>query len=226
MLENVGGAGQILWALFTPFLRKRRERWGSNAIERQRAWPGDDLVPTPRWQYLNGITIAASAEDVWPWVAQIGQGRGGFYSFERLENLVGCRIRNANRVIGDHQEVSRGDEIRLAEGAPPLTVALAEREQMLVLLGGELRDGETPGGGGVRVSWGFFVEPNEGGRCRLLSRYRVAYGRGGSAALIYGPWVTGPISVVMQRKMLRGIKLRAERLRGSSRPGPRDTLAR
>lgn len=223
--ENVGGAVHILYAAFTPFLRGRRERWGSSAAEQQRAWPGDDLVRSPRWGYLNGIIINATPEGVWPWLAQVGQGRGGFYSFERLENLVGCRIRNADRVLGEHQDVSRGDEIRLAAGAPPLTVALVEAERALVLLGGDLRGEGRVGRGEARISWGFFLEPVADGRCQLLSRYRAAYGRGAGTALAYGPWVTGPISLVMQRKMLRGIKLRAERWCGSADPDTRDTLA-
>jgi len=212
LAENVGGAFQILWALLTSCLRGRRARWGVSALEWERAWPGDDLVARPRWQYLNGITVDVPPEGVWPWVAQIGQGRGGFYSFERLENLVGCRIRNAGRVLAEHQQVSQGDGIRLAEGVPPLAAAVVEPGRALVLLGGDPR-GEPAGGGGVRVSWGFFVEPVGGGQCRLLSRYRVAYGRGFATALAYGPWVTGPIAFVMQRKMLRGIKARAERAR-------------
>ena len=212
LAENVGGAFQILWALLTPFLRKRRARWGASSLERGRAWPGDDLVARPRWQYLNGITVGAPAEEVWPWVAQIGQGRGGFYSFERLENLVGCRIRNSDRVLAEHQQIRPGDEIRLAEGAPPLAVAVVEPGRALVLAGGDPR-GEPAGGSGVTVSWGFYVEPAEGGRSRLLSRYRVDYGRGWATALAFGPWLIGSIAFVMQRKMLRGMMVRAERAR-------------
>lgn len=64
VLENVGGAFQVLWALLTPFLRGRRERWGARTAELQRSWPGDDLVPQPRWQYLHGITIDAATSVV------------------------------------------------------------------------------------------------------------------------------------------------------------------
>lgn len=206
--ENVGGGFQIAWALLTPFLRGRRARWGVSPADLGRPRPGDDLVREPRWQYLNGITVNAPAEDVWPWLVQIGQGRGGFYSFERLENLVGCRIRNADRVLGEHQGLSPGDEIRLAASAPPLKVALVDPGRALVLSGGDIRgDGD---GSEVQVSWGFFVESCAQGCSRLLSGYRVAYGPGFAPALFYGPWLTGPISFVMQRKMLRGIKRRAE----------------
>lgn len=201
---------QILWALVTPFLRKGRERWGTTSAERAGAWPGDELVAPPRWQYLNGITVAAPPEAAWPWVAQIGQGRAGFYSFERLENLVGCRITNADRVLEEHQRPSPGDEIRLHHGAPPMAVALVQPGSALVLLGGDPRGAPHPDEGEVRVSWGFFVVPAGEGQCRVLSRYRAAYGRGFATRLLYGPWLVGPIACVMQRKMLRGIKQRVE----------------
>jgi hypothetical protein len=209
--ENVGGAFQILWALLTPFLRRPRERWGVLDAELSRSWPGDDLVPRPRWQYLNGITVDAPAPEVWPWVAQIGQGRGGFYSFERLENLIGCRIRNADRILPEHQDLSRVEGIRLAEKTPPLPVALVEPGRALVVRGGDVRGESADGAGPVSVSWGFYVEGADGERCRLLSRYRVDYGPGVALALYFGPWLVGPIACVMQRKMLRGIKRRAER---------------
>lgn len=63
---------------------------------------------------------------VWPSIAQIGQGRGGSYSFELLENTAGCRITNADMILTDHQGVADGDEIHLHPTAPPLRVALVE----------------------------------------------------------------------------------------------------
>jgi len=208
--ENVGGAFQILWALLTPFLRRRRERWGAFDTELARSWAGDDLVPRPRWQYLNGVTVDAPAAGVWPWVAQIGQGRGGFYSFERLENLAGCRIRNADRILPEHQALSPGEGIRLAEKTPPLPVALVDPGRALVVHGGDVRGESADEAGQVSVTWGFYVEGVDEGRCRLLSRYRVDHGPGVALALFFGPWLVGPIACVMQRKMLWGIKLRAE----------------
>jgi len=210
LLENVGGAFQILWALLTPFLRRARDRWGTLDAELGRSWPGDNLVPRPRWQYLHGIAVDAPAARVWPWVAQIGQGRGGFYSFERLENLVGCRIRNADQVLTEHQDLAQVEGIRLAEKTPPLRVAVVEPGRALVVQGRDVRGKSADADGQVNVSWGFFVEQVNEERCRLLARYRVDHGPGLVLALFYGPWLVGPIAFVMQRKMLRGIKARAE----------------
>ena len=86
--------GRSLWALLqivghvlAPWRRRWRLRWGARPGEPAPSWPGEDLIPNPDWGYTHAVTIAASPEEVWPWVAQIGQARGGFYSFELLENV-------------------------------------------------------------------------------------------------------------------------------------------
>jgi hypothetical protein len=212
VLENVGGAFQILWAWLTPFLRGRRVRWGATSAEWERTWPGDGLVAAPRWQCLHGITVEAPAEKVWPWVAQIGQGRGGFYSYERLENLVGCRIRNADRILPEHQDLGAIAGIRLAAKAPAMPLAVVEPGRGFVLYGAGDMGGAEKGPDGA-TSWGVFVEAAGPRAARVFSRQRSTWGRGWGAALMFGPWVLEPISFVMDRKMLRGIKRRAEAAR-------------
>ena len=81
------------------------------------------------------ITIRAAADHVWPWIAQLGQGRGGFYSYDLLENLVGCNIHSSSRVLLEWQDVEVGDEIRLAPQVG-LVVAFVEQGRSLVLRGG------------------------------------------------------------------------------------------
>jgi len=211
ILENVGGAFQILWALLTPFLRGRRVRWGASGEERARSWPGDDLVPAPRWQTLHAVTVGAPAAEVWPWVAQIGQGRGGFYSYERLENLVGCGIRNASQILPEHQDLAAVDGIRLAAKAPALPLAVVEPGRGFVLFGGGNVGTGAPAPGST--SWGVFVEPAGSESARVVSRQRTHWRGGLGAALLFGPWLLEPISFVMDRKMLRGIKQRAEAVR-------------
>src|SRR5690606_19942536 len=108
----------------TPFLRDERSRWGLTEEEASRARPGDDLVPEPRWQWTHGIEIERSCEDVWPWVAQIGADRAGFYSYQWLENLAGCELRNAETI---HPEwaVKEGDTLSLHPKMPPMRIAWA-----------------------------------------------------------------------------------------------------
>lgn len=82
--------------------------------------PGDELIPSSATASTRAITIDAPPGEVWPWLAQIGQGRGGFYSFDALENLLRCAIHSADRIIPEFQRVSAGDLIRLAPGHAPL----------------------------------------------------------------------------------------------------------
>ena len=97
--EGISGSFLMAIALITPFLRSRRTQWGATEEEVKGSLPGDEIIANPKWQYTQAITIAVPAEKVWPWLVQIGQGRGGFYSYQALENLVGCNIHNADRII-------------------------------------------------------------------------------------------------------------------------------
>ena len=75
--------------------------------------PGDELITAPDLTATCAITVRAPAGEVWPWVAQLGQGRGGFYSYDFLENLVGYDIHSADRVVAEWQDIKTGDEVRL-----------------------------------------------------------------------------------------------------------------
>jgi hypothetical protein len=95
LLESLSGASLIaIHILLYPLLRGWRRRWGSTEEERALRLPGDELVPEPQWGYDHAISIDAPRSAVWPWLLQLGQGRGGFYSYEGLENLIGCQVRN------------------------------------------------------------------------------------------------------------------------------------
>jgi hypothetical protein len=221
VLENAWGLVQIVFALATPFLRRRRQREGVLDGELRQAFPGDELVPEPRWQYIHGITVDAPPSRVWPWVAQLGQGRGGFYSYQLLENLLGCRIQNAEAVIPRLQTVSVGDLVKIHPEMPALRVASAEPEHALVLHNrAELKPGppfaKVAGQDPPNLSWAFIVKEAEAGRSRLFSRYRADYGSGWTTALGYGPWILEPIGYVMDMKMLAGIRWRAEQGAGSA----------
>jgi hypothetical protein len=93
--QGISGASLMAFAFVTPFLRRHRTSWGATRKEASETLPGDELTTEPKWQYTQSITVQAPAEQVWLWLVQIGQGRGGFYSYEILENMVGCGIRNA-----------------------------------------------------------------------------------------------------------------------------------
>lgn len=185
--------------------RRAQLAFGATAEEEAAELPGDDLVPGADLVATRAITIRASAEDVWPWLAQMGQGRGGFYSYDRLENLAGCDITSADDVVPEWQGVEVGDEVRLhPEFALP--VAVVRPQEALVLHGAGPIDDEGPVP--FDFTWAFVLRPADDGRTRLVVRERYGY-RTGWAGRMVEPvsWV----SFVMTERMLRGIRDRAER---------------
>jgi hypothetical protein len=166
--------------------------------------PGDDLIPNADMNATRAITIRAAADHVWPWIAQLGQGRGGFYSYDRLENLVGCNIHSSDRILLELQDIKVGDEIRLAPQVG-LLVALVEQGRSLVLRGGiPMGKRAAP----YDFTWAFALREEADEMTRLLVRERYVYTRAW-ARLIVEP--TELLSFVMSQKMLRGIRDRAER---------------
>ena len=87
--------------------------WGATEEEAQKPLPGDEFVPDPAYMTTRAITIEAPPEDVWPWLVQVGQDRGGFYSYEWLENIFGLDIHNADEIISEWQNLEVGDIVRL-----------------------------------------------------------------------------------------------------------------
>lgn len=206
-LESLRGLFTIGFALLTPFLRSRRQRWGASEEEIKGPHPGDDLVPQPKWAANHAISIEAAPEQVWPWVAQIGQGRGGFYSYQRLENLAGCQIENTARILDEHQHIETGDPIRLHVRTPPMTVAIVDEPTTMVLFG---NPAEAAEGAGLSTSWAFLLLRQPGGTTRLLSRTRYHHGDDFLSRLAGGRILIEPISFAMERKMLHVIKALAE----------------
>jgi hypothetical protein len=168
------------------------------------ALPGDELIPHADVTTTRAITIRCAPDAVWPWIAQLGQKRGGFYSYEWLENLVGCHIHNADRVVPEWQRPQVGDDVQLAPEVP-LTVAVLHAGRALVLQGG------MPSGRASQpldFTWAFCLREQPDGATRLLVRERYGYGRWWAR---FAAAPTGLISSVMSRKMLSGIRDRAER---------------
>ncbi len=195
------GAGALAGVLLA---RNRLLRWGATDDELRLGLPGDDLLPSADLTSTRAVTINACPAEVWPWIVQLGQGRGGFYSYDRLENLVGADIHSADAIVPEWQVVAVGDEVRLA-AEMALEVAQVEPNRALVLHGGiPMGKMRAP----FDFTWAFVVNEVSDGSSRLLVRERYTYSRWW-AALVVEP--TGVISFVMTQRMLRGIKERAER---------------
>jgi hypothetical protein len=210
VLSGVGGAALIVAGLLTPFLRKTRSHWGVDEATAREPHPGDELVPAPVWSWTHGVEIDAVPERVWRWIAQIGADRGGFYSYQWLENLLGCGIRNADAV---HQawELEQGDELVLRAQIPPLRVVRLERGRYFVAYAPLDEVARASGRPWAMASWLFSVEPLPEGRTRLLTRYRLACSPDVATRLALGPALLEPIGFAMDRRMLLGVKERVER---------------
>ena len=220
VLEGVGGAALILASFLTPFMRKTRSHWGIDEATARQPRPGDELVPAPVWSWTHGVEIVAPPERVWRWIAQVGADRGGFYSYQWLENLAGCELHNADAV---HQawELEQGDELLLHPKSPPLRIVRLERGRYFVAHAPLDEAARAEGRPWAEASWLFAVDPLPSGSTRLLTRYRVACSPDVATRLALGPALLEPIGFAMDRRMLLGVKERAEReahyaLRGMS----------
>jgi hypothetical protein len=182
--------------------RRWQLRWGATGAEVAARLPGDDLVAAPDLVATRAITIRAAAVDVWPWLVQLGQNRGGFYSYDVLENLVGCDIHSSDRIVPEWQDVAVGDPVNLAPEVA-LTVAVVRPPRAFVLSGGVPVGEAAPP---YDFSWSFVLDGDDA-TTRLIVRERYRYTRW------WAPLLVEPIEVVsfvMHQRMLRGIRDRAE----------------
>jgi hypothetical protein len=184
-----------LCALYAALLRRRILRWGASAAEARSPLPGDELLEDADGVATRAIWIDAPVSAVWPWLAQIGPApRGGAYTYDWIENLLGLDMHSADEVLPEFQHPEVGDEIRY--GANRMRVERVEPERVLAW---RSEDGNWV--------WAFVLDVR-GGRTRLISRNRF---RLPTLPARLGMLPMEPASLVMERKMLAGIKQRAER---------------
>jgi hypothetical protein len=207
IIEEVWGAVAIAGSIvLSPVLRPWYCKWGASGEEVEMSTPGDELVPQPRLENTRAITIHAPASAIWPWLVQMGQGRGGLYSYQRLENLIGCDIHNADRIMPEHQNLQVGDKVRLTpQDNPALDVAAIVPDSALILCG----DIPSSQGKPTIWIWIFYLNPIDEDTTRLILRSRLDYASGFGNTLMWRVF-TDPIAFNMERKMLQGIKARAD----------------
>lgn len=214
--EGLAGAAVMALAFVTPFQRTARNHWGLSAEEAAKPRPGDECIPEPLWSWTHGIEIDARAEEVWPWVAQIGADRAGFYSYQWLENLAGCKVQNAESL---HAEwVHRiGDNLVLHPKMPPIPVIGIEPNRSLVAFAPADEAARIEGRPWAAASWAFVLETLGDERCRLVSRFRTVYSADLMSRAAQGPTLLEPIGFAMDRRMLLGIRERVLRARTEQR---------
>ncbi len=184
-------------ATYFGLLRDRHMHWGATPDEAAGALPGDELMPHADVVATRVVEIGAPPAAVWPWLVQMGPGRGGAYTYDWIERRLGVDIRNTDRIIPELQHLAPGDEIPMPGYS--MRAEIVDPERTLAL---RSSDG--------RWVWSFELVP-VGSRTRLLSRNRFDTSRYGLKDWL-GYAVMEPGSWVMERKMLLTIKRNAERL--------------
>jgi hypothetical protein len=184
--------------LYRRFLRDWVLTWGATAEEAARPLPGDELLEGADIVATRAIGIDAPASAIWPWLVQMGPGRAGAYTYDWIENLFGLNMHSADRIHQEWQNLGVGDVLRSRKDRPGMRVEMLDPERAL--------SNRSEAGDWV---WTFVLVP-EDGSTRLISRNRIAM-QGAAAGQRLGMLVMEPGSLVMERKMLLGIKQRAER---------------
>jgi hypothetical protein len=213
-LKVAAGGVLLLLVAYALWVRPWHQRWGATDAELAAAMPGDTLVEA-RYASTRAITIRAGVTDVWPWLVQMGQDRGGLYSYDWLENLMGLRIHSAAHVDPRWQHLATGDRVWLAPPDYPtpfvLEVADLEPEHHLVLRTPLTREAAYATGR-TYSSWAFVLEPQGPRTTRLVVRWRSDF-RPTVAERLVNQYLVEAAHFVMERRMLLGIKARAEALR-------------
>lgn len=208
LLGAVIGAPLVALA-YTRWVRPWHLQWGVRDDEARRRLPGDELIPYPKMQSTHAISIAATPQLVWPWLVQMGQGRGGFYSYRWLENLAGCQMQNAEELVPELQTIHVGDPVWLHPNVAPMFVHTLVPGEALVYLGG--RDAFPDGNDAVQPdpsfasSWAFVLEDQGPEGTRLLVRNRATFGPGLQHELACRVLVE-PAHFLMERKLLHTVR--------------------
>ncbi len=213
----IGPASRMIRRVLLASLR--RQLGSLDAIEEARALPGDELLPDATAQVTDAITLHATPDRIWPWLVQMGGRRAGFYSYQWLENVAGCGLRNAETI---HPEwaLRVGDALVLHPKVPPFPIVESVPGRYLVAAARADETKKRERQPWVDASWAFFVEPLGPHRSRVISRYRCATSGDLFTRITLGRSLVEPIGFAMDRRMLLGIKERAERRRPRSVPPP------
>jgi hypothetical protein len=190
----------VAFVLYLRFGRPRVLNWGATDEEASRSMPGDDIVSSAALQTTRAVSVAAPPSAIWPWLVQMGpRPRAGAYTYDWIERLLGIDIENSDRIMPELQHLETGDWIGLNEKGQGITVRAVDPERSLVLQWEPQKS-----------TWAFVLLDGRPGTTRLVSRNRLS----ASGPLFWAGMVgfMEPGSLIMERKMLLGIKERAEGL--------------
>jgi hypothetical protein len=198
-LGLAAGAATLV-AAYPMLLRRRCLRWGATPDEAARPLPGDDLIREPELVSTRAITIDAPPDAIWPWLVQMGSGRAGAYTYDWIENLFGLNMHSADDILPEFQDLKAGDVLPVGANGPAMVVAILEPQRVLCLRADN-----------IEWVWTFVLSPDDDGTTRLISRNVIATPGASLPRRAMNLLVLEPGSLLMERKMLLGIKQRAER---------------
>ncbi len=196
-LASGAAVGVAAVSAYRTLVKPWQQQWGATAEEVAQAMPGDEIVETPVLTATRALTIEATPGKVWPWLVQMGYGRAGFYSYDWVDN---SRRHSAERIIPELQFLQVGDAIPTAP-KQGLTVAKMEPSRLLLLT---LREPQ------IQLSLAITLREIGVDRTRLIVRLRLNYRWGVRRSLYFRLFEPGDF--VMMRKLMLGIKRRAEAL--------------
>jgi hypothetical protein len=193
-----------IWAV-SPALRPWHMRWGASQAEIAAPMPGDEVVPRAQFNATRAINIEVPPEQVWPWIVQLGYGRAGFYTYDLLDN---AGVPSADRIIEDHQELKVGDRVPMFHETRGLSIAytvdsLTANESMLWVH--HPHEGERPDS-----TWSWQLTALPDGGTRLITRMKQDYRWENPRLAAFNLVLMEFGDFAMERRMLNGIKLRAE----------------
>jgi hypothetical protein len=247
VVGSAAAAGGV--AAYRRFVQPWYEGWGVDPDDDARLLPGDELVPAAGGVDTRGIEIDAPAGAIWPWLVQMGLGRAGWYSYDAID----MRGRSSEAIVPEWQSLAVGQTIPAWPGGGFEVVQIEPDHALVLYLDDEIAarqaaEARATATGGVgaepltpgmaastailrtqprrfRASWAFVLDPIDGGRTRLIERFRIEYPEADRWSLVTGPLLGFGVFLMTRRQML-GIKRRAERLtiNGSIRPAAEERL--
>jgi hypothetical protein len=189
---TLSATGLLVILLYLTVVRPYAMQWGATPAELTMPLPGDAFIPTDVVVSTRALTIHASPEVIWPWLVQIGQNRGGFYSYDWLENLFAAGMRNAEVIVPEWQWPEQGDRVYYQRDGLYAEINVIHRQRALSLGG-----------------WTFYLKPIDDQTTRLIVRYPSFPITDLTSAVFYYA-IFEPAHFVMEVGMMMGIKHLAE----------------
>lgn len=183
----------IIVLIYWFFIRPMHLSWGATATEQKMTMPADSLISLNRIVSTRAITINTSKENIWPWIAQTGQNRGGFNSYYWLENLFAAKMLNADSIVPQWQNPQPGDTVYYGEGEGYELISFVKQNNYYSLGG-----------------WTFYLDSISSQNTRLIIRYPSMEVRESKMMQFYYHGLFEPLHFVMESGMMMGVKQRSE----------------